>query len=142
MRADICDELGITEEYGLGDKNDAFSGEALDWTEAEKIFAKVKEEFMVADVSDVKEHLAYQFNIEGEAGGIFYVEVKDGVLSVEPYEYYDRDAMFTASAEVLMKIASGKLDPIVAVTLQKLKVEGNIEKALKLKEFIDKKKKK
>ncbi len=105
-------------------------------------FAKVKEEFMVADVSDVKEHLAYQFNIEGEAGGIFYVEVKDGVLSVEPYEYYDRDAMFTASAEVLMKIASGKLDPIVAVTLQKLKVEGNIEKALKVKEFIDKKKKK
>lgn len=43
MRADICDELGITEEYGLGDKNDAFSGEALDWSEAEKIFAKVKE---------------------------------------------------------------------------------------------------
>ena len=104
-------------------------------------FAKVKGQFMEADVSDVTEHLAYQFNITGEAEGIFYVEVKDGKLFVEPYEYYDRDAMFTASAETLMKIAEGKQDPIVAVTLQKLKVEGNIDKALKLKELIASKKK-
>ena len=70
---------------------------------------------------------------------IFYVELKDGVLHVEPYEYFDRDAMFTAKAETFMKIAEGKTDPIAAVTLQKLKVEGNIEKALKLKELIKKK---
>lgn len=104
-------------------------------------FTEVKSQFMDADVSDVTEHLAYQFNIAGEAGGIFYVEVKDGKLYVEPYEYYDRDAMFTASADVLMKIISGKLDPILAVTLQKLKVEGNIEKALKLKSLIEAKRK-
>lgn len=97
---------------------------------------------MNADVSDVKEHLAYQFNITGEAQGIFYAEVKDGKLYVEPYEYYDRDAMFTCKAETLLKIAEGKLDPIMAVTLQKLKVEGNIDKALKLKGLIDSKKKK
>lgn len=34
-------------------------------------FALVKEQFMGADVSDVTEHLAYQFNITGEAEGIF-----------------------------------------------------------------------
>lgn len=94
---------------------------------------------MGADVSDVTEHLAYQFNITGEAEGIFYVEVKEGVLYVEPYEYFDRDAMFTASAETLMKIAEGKLDPVLAFTLQKLKVEGNIDKALKLKDLINSK---
>lgn len=104
-------------------------------------FAEVKGKFMEADVSDVSEHLAYQFNITGEAEGIFYVEVKDGQLYVEPYEYYDRDAMFTASAKTLMKIAEGKQDPIAAVTLQKLKVEGNIDKALKLKELIAAKRK-
>lgn len=104
-------------------------------------FAEIKGKFMEADVSDIHEHLAYQFNIKGEAGGIFYVEVKDGVLHVEPYEYYDRDAMFTAKAETFLKIASGKLDPVAAVTLQKLKVEGNIDKALKLKELIQSKKK-
>lgn len=106
-----------------------------------EVFADLKAKFMEADISDIHEHLAYQFNITGEAGGIFYVEAKDGVLSVEPYEYYDRDAMFTASPEVFSKIAEGRLDPIFAFTTQKLKVEGNIDKALKLKDLIDRRKK-
>ncbi len=84
-----------------------------------ELFYEIKGKFMGADVSDIHEHLAFQFNIEDEeAGGAFYVEVKDGVLHVEPYEYYD----------------------IAAFTDQKLRVEGNIEKALRLKEIIELKK--
>ena len=45
------------------------------------------------------------------------------------------------SLETLFKIADGKTDPILAVTLGKLKVEGNIDKALKLKDLINSKKK-
>ena len=104
------------------------------------MFSKVKGMLIGADVSDIHEHLAYQFNITGEAEGIFYAEVKDGQLYVEPYEYFDRDAMFTCSAETLFKIADGKTDPILAVTLGKLKVEGNIDKALRLKDLINSKK--
>ncbi len=106
-----------------------------------EFFSEIKGKFLEADISDITEHLAYQFNITGEASGIFYVEAKDGKLHVEPYEYFDRDAMFICSAETLMKLATGELDPIVAVTLQKLKVEGNIDKALKLKNIIDSKRK-
>ena len=105
------------------------------------MFSKVKGMFMDADVSDIHEHLAYQFNITGEAEGIFYVEVKEGTLYVEPYEYFDRDAMFTCTAETLFKIADGKTDPVLAFTLGKLKVEGNIDKALRLKDLINSKKK-
>ena len=36
------------------------------------MFSKVKGMLMDADVSDIHEHLAYQFNITGEAEGIFY----------------------------------------------------------------------
>lgn len=104
-----------------------------------EFFSKIRGEFLGADVSDITEHLAYQFQITGEAEGIFYVEVKDGQLHVEPYEYFDRDVIFTGSADTLMKIADGKMDPVLAFTLQKLKVEGNMEKALRLKELIDKK---
>lgn len=103
-------------------------------------FAEIKGKFLEADISEVQEHLAFQFNIIGEGSGIFYVEAKEGQLSIEPYEYFDRDAMFTATGDVFMKIAEGKLDPVMAFTMQKLKVEGNIEKALKLKELIDRKK--
>lgn len=104
----------------------------------EEMFSKVKEMLKGADVSGIQEHLAYQFNITGDAQGSFYAEVKDGELFVEPYEYYDRDALFTCSAETLFKIAAGKTDPILAVTLGKLKVEGNIDKALKLKDLLKK----
>ena len=105
-------------------------------------FYEVKGKFMGADVSAIHEHLAYQFNIEDEeAGGAFYVEVKDGVLYVEPYEYYDRDAMFISTPEVFRKIADGEMDPVWAFTTQKLRVEGNIDKALKLNDIIQRKKK-
>lgn len=100
------------------------------------MFTKVKELLAGADVSAIGEHLAYQFNITGEAQGSFYVEVKDGALSIEPYDYRDRDAAFTCSAETLFKIASGATDPVSAVFFGKLKVEGSIEKALKLKDII------
>lgn len=103
-------------------------------------FYDMKGRFMGADVSDIHEHLAFEFNIEDEeAGGAFYVEVKDGVLYVEPYEYYDRDARFICKPDVLVKIAEGEMDPVWAFTTQKLKVEGNIDKALRLKEIIESK---
>ena len=65
----------------------------------EDLFEEIKCMFMKADVSDIATHLAYQFNIEGEAEGAFYAEVKDGELYIEPYEYYDRDVLFTRSEE-------------------------------------------
>ena len=102
----------------------------------EEMFNQVKDAFKNADVSGINEHLAYQFNVTGEGEGIFYAEVKDGKLSIEPYEYYDRDATFTCSSDVLLKIISGKTNPITAVTLGKLRVDGNIDKALKLKDMV------
>ncbi len=107
----------------------------------EEFFKEFKQKFEGTDVSDLSEHLAYQFNIEDkEAGGSFYVEVKDGKLFIEPYEYYDRDAAFTCKPETLNKIVAGKLDPVAAFTIGKLKVEGSIEKALYLKSIVEKKK--
>lgn len=102
----------------------------------EQVFQKTKEIFMKADVSGIKEHLAFQFNITGEGEGAFYAEVKDGRLYVEPYEYYDRDAIFICSADTLFKLAAGRLDPIMAFTVGKLKVEGSLDKALMLQKFL------
>ena len=102
----------------------------------EEVFQKFKDTFKNADVSHVNEHLAYQFNIKGEGAGAFYAEVKEGKLYIEPYQYFDRDAAFNCTADTLFKIINGKLDPVLAFTLGKLKVDGSIEKALKIKELI------
>ena len=102
----------------------------------QEFFEKIKAKFGDADVSKINEHIAFQFNIVGEAEGIFYAEVRDGKLYIEPYEYYDRDAILIASAKTFEKLLAGKLDPVLAFTTGKLKVEGSIEKALRLKDII------
>ena len=61
----------------------------------EELVEEIRNLFMKADVSGIQEHIAYQFNITGEAEGAFYAEVANGKLSIEPYEYYDRDVLFT-----------------------------------------------
>lgn len=45
MRADICDALGITEEYGLGSNQDEYTGKVYDWSVATEIFEKVHEAY-------------------------------------------------------------------------------------------------
>lgn len=108
----------------------------------QELVEEIKGIFMQADVSEVQDHIAYQFNIEGEAEGAFYVEVSQGQLSIEPYEYYDRDVLFTTTADTLLKIAQGKSDAVKAFTLGKLKVEGDFDKALLLQRFSSDNKKK
>lgn len=101
----------------------------------EELVEKTREVYGTADASSIEGHIAYQFNIEGEAAGAFYLEICDGTVKVEPYEYYDRDALFTTTAETLFKIGTGKLDPVFAYTTGKLKVEGDLDKALLLKKI-------
>ena len=102
----------------------------------EELVAKVKDSTKTTHVSKTVGHIAFQFNIEGEGHGAFYLEISDGKINVEPYEYYDRDATFICKADTLLKIMDGKMDPVMAFTMQKLKVEGDIGKALRLKEMI------
>lgn len=45
MRADICDELGLTEKYNLGSNKDEYTGEVYDWSVANEIFDLVKENY-------------------------------------------------------------------------------------------------
>lgn len=69
-------------------------------------------------------------NITGEGAGAFYLEIDNGEVKVEPYEYYDRDVLITSSADNIIKIMNGKLDPVLAFTIGKIKVEGDLGKAL------------
>lgn len=106
----------------------------------EELVKQVKEIAEKADAGKIQEHVAFQFNIEGEAEGAFYLEVKDGKAVVEPYEYYDRDVLVRCTADTLLKIVKGELDPVFAFSIQKIKVEGDLGKALLLKEVVGQKK--
>lgn len=98
----------------------------------------LKDNYEAADASSVSEHIALQFNVTGEAAGAFYVEIADGKVNIEPYEYYDRDVLVTVADTDLLQIFDGKMDFVDAFNAGTLKAEGNLIKALALKDVIEK----
>ena len=98
--------------------------------EAQKIVAK-------GDASRIKDHLVVQYNITGEGEGAFYMEVKDGHIDVQPYDYKDRDILVTADAKTILDMMSGKLDIVNAYLTHKITAEGDLGKADILKKLIN-----
>ncbi len=103
----------------------------------EEIFNQTKELILANDMSGIEGHLAVQVNIIGEGAGAFYIELNNGKVSVEPYEYYDRDCIFLITGKDFLKICDGSLNPVKAFTIGKLKIEGSIEKALEFAKIVD-----
>ena len=93
----------------------------------EELVERVRAATSKAKVSRAVGRVAYQFNVEGEAKGAFYVEIADGKVNVEPYEYYDRDLIIVTSADVIIQMVEGKLQPMAAYANEKLRVYGDVE---------------
>ena len=102
-----------------------------------ELVEKVRKLSEKVDVSN-QGFLAVQINITGKEAGVFYVEVKDGCINVEPYEYIDRNCAITISLTDFNKLIDGKVDPVVAFTIGKLKVDGDLGKALEFSKLIKK----
>ncbi|MCH5186030.1 MAG: SCP2 sterol-binding domain-containing protein [Oscillospiraceae bacterium] len=102
----------------------------------QEAFKEIREHFMQADVSRINEKIAVQINLTGEGEGIFYAEIKDGYLSVEPYDYHDRDLLFIVDTKDFIKIASGKMSAEKAFLTKKLIIEGDLDKAMKINEIL------
>ena len=105
----------------------------------EEVVQKVKDAFAGADASKISEHVAIQFNVYGEGEGAFYLEIADGKIAIEPFEYYDRDVIVYTPAAALVEIADGKLDFIEAYTSGRISAQGNLGKAALLQNITVKK---
>ena len=107
----------------------------------EELVQSVQDIYANADAGNVKEHVAIQCNIEGEAEGALYIEFSEGNIDVQPYEYYDRDAILTLSAANLLEIAAGKKDLLEAYHANEVSVWGDLDKVVEMKKVILPKKK-
>ena len=103
----------------------------------DEILTKVRTIAQKVDASGMG-FLAVQVNLTGDNGGVFYVEVKVGKINVEPYSYDNRSCAVTMSLDDFNKLIDGKLDPVFAFTTGKLKVDGDIGKALEFSKIIKK----
>ncbi len=97
----------------------------------EQVVEKVRSKFVESDASKIDGVVALQINLEGKnTQGIFYIEVKDHQVNVEPYDYYDHNAIVTVNPTNLTKLLDGKLDPEVAFNSGKVVVDGDINAVL------------
>ncbi len=94
----------------------------------EEIVYMCRDFFENADARMIFEHIAIQVNVEGEGSGIFYMEVADRSICIEPYDYYDRDGLVITDAATLCDIISGKMSLSETIESGRLRYEGNQDK--------------
>ena len=97
----------------------------------EQVVEKVRAKFADSNAKKVDGVVALQVNLEGKnTQGIFYIEVKDHQINVEPYDYYDHNAIVTVNPTNLIKLLDGKLDAKEAFNSGKVAVDGDINAVL------------
>lgn len=91
----------------------------------EKVYASLKKAILDTNTSTFEGFFAFQFTVTGDAAGTFYMEFKDGKLSVENFDYKDATATFKADAKTFTALVEGKTSPADALKSGALVVEGN-----------------
>ncbi|MDR0222039.1 MAG: SCP2 sterol-binding domain-containing protein [Oscillospiraceae bacterium] len=95
------------------------------------ILGELKDKTASFDAKSYKDFLAVQITLK-DLNEVFYMEIKDGELAIEPFEYNDRQANIIISSDDFVKMMNGKLNSLIAFTTGKLKIEGNVGKASEL----------
>lgn len=92
----------------------------------EEVVAKAEKHVKKRAPKAFLDHVAVQFNVRHERP--FYLELNQGTVNVQPYEYYDHDVMVVATAEQIDDILTGRMDALEAVKSGKIRAEGNVRR--------------
>jgi len=74
----------------------------------------------------------YQFDLAGDGGGMFFVQIKNGELTVGEGQKPDPDVTLVAAAKDYVDIAEGRLSEMLALATGRFKIKGNMLLAMKL----------
>lgn len=97
-----------------------------------EMFDAAKAGFANANVSGLNGHVAIQIEVTEDGCGIFYAEITDGVLNVQPYDYRDNTAAVTLPHSTLFALLRRETTLPEAVAQEKAFVQGCMESAAKL----------
>ena len=73
-----------------------------------------------------------QFNLSGEGGGNYYVEIKDGAATVTEGTHAQPNMTMTLAASDYVDLIMGKLNGQMAFMSGKLKIAGDMGLAMKM----------
>lgn len=75
------------------------------------------------------------FDLQGEDGGLYTVEIDDGKVSIEEGEVGSPDVTLQAETKDLVALIQGDLNPMGAFMQGRLKVKGDIGLAMKMQKL-------
>lgn len=98
-----------------------------------KVFSAVRKAAGKKDYSCFGEGVySFEFDVTGEGGGRFYIEVRNGSADIQPYDYKDARCAFTLRADHLLQILSGSVTPAALYSAGRLTVRGDTPSAFLL----------
>ncbi|KAK2585897.1 hypothetical protein KPH14_010485 [Odynerus spinipes] len=100
-----------------------------------EIFTAIKANLSSELVNNI--NAVYQFNVKGEDASTWYLDLKNGGGSTgkgEPKE--PADTILTMNSDQFFAMFTGKLKPASAFMTGKLKISGNLQKAMKLEKLM------
>lgn len=101
-----------------------------------EIYAKISSMVANANLSDYRDSAIIQVILTGEICGSFYAVVSNGKGAVTQGVNPRSDVQATMKGSDLAKILNKQLNPMVALTFGKIKIQGDVSKLMALKNAV------
>lgn len=98
-------------------------------TSVAELFERMPEAFDAAKAGDME--ATVQFDLGGDNGGQWYVEISGGQVNVEKGATESATATIRMAADDYKAMIAGDLNPVTAFMTQKIKVEGDLNTVMK-----------
>ncbi len=104
----------------------------------EELYNTMKEYFEQKEFKDFGQGVySYEFDVTGQGEGRFYIEVKDGSLDMQPFDYKNSLCCFTVDSGNLNRILSRALSPVEAYSTGRLIIRGDVSAAFRLADALE-----
>lgn len=101
-----------------------------------EVFENMDKKFKEFNLKDV--YGVFQFDIRGAGGGYWYAVCSGDSCRVSNGQTMNPDVVVTTNSENAVKLAMGKMNPLIALATRKVKVKGNMALAAKVKGLLSK----
>jgi putative sterol carrier protein len=101
--------------------------------DAAEVFAQLPQAFLAEKAGDLR--ATFQFHLSGEGGGDWAVHIADRTCTVVEGVADKSDVTVRMAAADYVKMTTGELQPLVAFMQGKIRLQGDMNLAMKLQEL-------
>lgn len=98
--------------------------------ECREVFERMSEKFEELRVNDV--YGVFQFNIDGHGGGSWHAVCEGDSCKVREGRFMKPDVTLSADANDVVKLAEGRMNPLLALARRKIKIKGDVRLMAKI----------